>query len=131
MNHEIPPVPWEQYSDESAHYSYVRCLSYASHYEVVRVTHDPDGPQAEFVHQIIFMSEYDEPALARILHDFGYASLDAFVREVNHAGASPADFITVLTAEVSAPAVAVEDLTVPMAWPLRYVLSSLGHTHSF
>jgi hypothetical protein len=39
--------------------------------------------------------------------------------------------ITVLTAEVSAPAVAVEDLTVPMAWPLRYVLSSLGHTHSF
>ena len=93
MNHEIHPVPWEQYSDESAHYSYVRCLSHASHYEVVRVTHDPDGPQAEFVHQIIFMSEYDEPALARILHDFGYASLNAFVHEVNHANMSPADFI--------------------------------------
>ena len=93
MNQEIHPAPWELYTDESTHYSYVRCLNYATHYEVVRVTHDQDGPQAEFVHQIIFMIEYDEAALVEILQNFGYTSLDAFVCETNHAGASSAGFI--------------------------------------
>lgn len=114
MNQEIHPAPWELYTDESTHYSYVRCLNYATHYEVVRVTHDQDGPQAEFVHQIIFMIEYDEAALVEILQNFGYTSLDAFVCETNHAGASSAGFIRKPDGSI--------DRTASPAWRIDYML---------
>ena len=84
--------PWNSYSDAADHYCYVRCLDFGNLYEVVRVTHDKHGQQAEFVHQIIFMAEYDEPALTDILLGFGYESLDAFVCEANNADTDPAGF---------------------------------------
>lgn len=93
MNETIYSIPWEQYADEAEHYSYVRCLDLGRIYEVVRVTHDKHGPRAEFVHQVIFMDEYDEQALTEILSGFGYKSLDAFVCEVNHADVDPAGFV--------------------------------------
>ena len=57
-------APWNSYADAVDHYCYVRCLDVGNLYEVVRVTHDKHGQQAEFVHQVIFMTEYSEPALA-------------------------------------------------------------------
>lgn len=92
MEQKIFPAPWKSYADDADHYSYVRCLDLGNLYEVVRVTHDKHGQQAEFVHQIIFMAEYDEPAIAEILKGFGYENLDAFVRETNSAGTDPAGF---------------------------------------
>ena len=85
-------APWNSYADAADHYCYVRCLDFGNLYEVVRVTHDKHGQQAEFVHQIIFMAEYDEPALTDILLGFGYESLDAFVCEANNADTDPAGF---------------------------------------
>lgn len=93
MEHVLNFTLWEQYSDEADHYSYVRCLNLGTLYEVIRVTHDKHGDQAEFVHRVIFMAEYDEQALTAILQNFGYESLDAFVREVNHADVDPAGLI--------------------------------------
>lgn len=65
MNQKIHPGPWESYSDEAAHYSYVRCLEQGTLYEVVRVSREKDCQTAEFLHQIIFMKEYR----AEVLHD--------------------------------------------------------------
>lgn len=93
MEQQLLPATWETYADNADHYSYVRCLDLGNLYEVVRVTHDKHGQQAEFVHQLIFMAEYDEPAMTEILKEFGYESLDAFVREANSADADPAGFI--------------------------------------
>lgn len=92
MEQQLLPATWETYADNADHYSYVRCLDLGNLYEVVRVTHDKHGQQAEFVHQLIFMAEYDEPAMTEILKEFGYESLDAFVREVNSADTDPAGF---------------------------------------
>ena len=86
MTQKIDPGPWEAYADEASHYSYVRCLELGRIYEAVRVTHEKDGEQAEFVHQIFFMSEYSEPDLVEILRGFGYESLDAYVLELNKSG---------------------------------------------
>ena len=93
MNAKMYSIPWEQYADEAEHYSYVRCLDFGKIYEVIRVTHEKHGLQAEFVHQVIFIDEYDEPALVEILSRFGYKSLDAFVCEVNHADMEHSGFI--------------------------------------
>lgn len=93
MEQRLLPAPWETYADNADHYSYVRCLDLGNLYEVVRVTHDKHGQQAEFVHRLIFMAEYDEPAMAEILREFGYENLDAFVREENSADTDPAGFI--------------------------------------
>lgn len=94
MGHTITPAPWIPYSDEVNHYSYVRCLSKGAVYEVVRVTHDEwCGKLADFVHEVIFMAEYDEKALTDILRKFDYDSLDAFVLEVNHADVAPKGFV--------------------------------------
>lgn len=89
MNQEIHPGPWEPYSDEVAHYSYVRCLEQDSLYEVVRVSHEKDSRTAEFLHQVIFMKEYGEAELSKILAEFGYDSLEAFARETGRAGTAP------------------------------------------
>lgn len=86
MTQKIDPGPWEVYADEAAHYSYVRCLELGRSYEAVRVTHEKDGGQAEFLHQIFFMSEYGEADLVGILRGFGYESLDAYVLELNQSG---------------------------------------------
>ena len=94
MRQQLLPTSWTAYADDVAHYCYVRCLDFGNLYEVVRVTHDKHGQQAEFVHQIIFMSEYNEPAMTEILKGFGYESLDAFVCETNGADADPAGFVT-------------------------------------
>lgn len=94
MNEKNYSIPWEQYAGEAEHYSYVRCLDLGQIYEVVRVTHEKHGLRAEFVHQVIFMDEYDEQALTEILGGFGYKSLDAFVCEANHADVDPAGFVT-------------------------------------
>lgn len=93
MEHILMPSPWEPYCEEGSHYSYVRCLSFGALYEVVRVTHDKHDGQAQFVHQVIFMGEYDEQAMTEILKGFGYESLDSFVCEVNHADVDPDGFI--------------------------------------
>lgn len=85
-------APWSSYADATDHYCYVRCLDFGNLYEVVRVTHNKHDQQAEFVHQIIFMAEYDEPTLTEILRGFGYESLDAFVYEANGADTDPAGF---------------------------------------
>lgn len=85
-------APWNSYADAVDHYCYVRCLDVGNLYEVVRVTHDKHGQQAEFVHRVIFMTEYDEPALTEILRGFGYESLDAFVCETKGADTDPAGF---------------------------------------
>lgn len=85
-------APWNSYADAVDHYCYVRCLDVGNLYEVVRVTHDKHGQQAEFVHQVIFMTEYSEPALAEILRGFGYEKLDAFVCEAKGTGTDPAGF---------------------------------------
>ena len=85
-------APWNSYADAVDHYCYVRCLDVGNLYEVVRVTHDKHGQQAEFVHQVIFMTEYSEPALAEILQGFGYEKLDAFVCEAKGTGTDPAGF---------------------------------------
>lgn len=92
MEQHILPATWIPYADDVDHYSYVRCLDSGNLYEVVRVTHDKHGQQAEFVHQVIFMAEYDELAMTEILKGFGYECLDAFVREANSANADPAGF---------------------------------------
>ena len=89
MNQEIHPGPWEPYSDEVAHYSYVRCLEQDSLYEVVRVSHEKDSRTAEFLHQVIFMKEYGEAELSKILAEFGYDSLEAFARETGRADTAP------------------------------------------
>ena len=94
MRQQLLPAPWNAYADDAAHYCYVRCLDFGNLYEVVRVTHDKHGQQAEFVHQVIFMSEYDESAMTEVLKGFGYESLDAFVCETNCADAEPAGFGT-------------------------------------
>lgn len=93
MEQRLLPAAWETYADEADHYSYVRCLDLGNLYEVVRVTHDEHGRQAEFVHQVIFMDEYDEPAMTGILNGFGYGDLDAFVRETNCADQDPSGFV--------------------------------------
>lgn len=93
MEYALMPSPWEPYCEEAAHYSYVRCLSVGALYEVVRVTHDKHDWRAQFVHQVIFMAEYDEQALAEILKGFGYKDLDGFVCEVNHADVDPGGFV--------------------------------------
>lgn len=80
MEQPLASMSWQAYSDERSHYSYVRCLSLATAYEVVRVTHDKHGERAEFVHQTIFMNEYSEGDLSDILKGFGYDSLNAFVQ---------------------------------------------------
>ena len=85
-------APWNSYADTVDHYCYVRCLDVGNLYEVVRVTHDKHGQQAEFVHQVIFMTEYSEPALAEILRGFGFEKLDAFVCEAKGTGTDPAGF---------------------------------------
>lgn len=110
----LMPSPWEQYSDEAAHYSYVRCLGLGTLYEVVRVTHDKNGQQAEFVHQTIFMAEYDEQTLVKVLKAFGYDSLDAFVCEVNHADVDPAGFVTRADGSI--------DREASSAWWIDYML---------
>ena len=94
MRQQLLPEPWTAYADDAAHYCYVRCLDFGNLYETVRVTHDKHGQQAEFVHQVIFMSEYDEPAMTEVLKGFGYESLDAFVCETNCADAEPTGFVT-------------------------------------
>lgn len=94
MEQKLAPAPWSSYADAADHYCYVRCLDFGNLYEVVRVTHDKHGQQAEFVHQIVFMTEYDELAMTEILREFGYDSLDAFVCEVNGADTDPAGFTT-------------------------------------
>ena len=94
MEQKLAPAPWSSYADAADHYCYVRCLDFGNLYEVVRVTHDKHGQQAEFVHQIVFMTEYDEPAMTEILREFGYDSLDAFVCEANGADTDPAGFTT-------------------------------------
>ncbi len=94
MEQKLAPAPWSSNADAADHYCYVRCLDFGNLYEVVRVTHDKHGQQAEFVHQIVFMTEYDEPAMTEILREFGYESLDAFVCEVNGADTDPAGFTT-------------------------------------
>ena len=66
--------------------SYVRCILPGEIYEAVRVTHEKDGQQAEFLHRIFFMPEYSEPDLEEILRGFGYESLDAYVSEQNQSG---------------------------------------------
>ena len=86
MTQKIDPGPWEPYADEAAHYSYVRCLELGRIYEAVRVTHEKDGGQAEFLHQVFFIAEYSEPELVEILRGFGYESLDAYVSELNQSG---------------------------------------------
>ena len=85
-------APWNSYADAVDHYCYVRCLEFGNLYEAVRVTHDKHGQQAEFVHRIIFMTEYDEPALTEILRGFGYESLDVFVCEAKGIGTDSAGF---------------------------------------
>ena len=110
----LMPSPWEQYSDEATHYSYVRCLGLGTLYEVVRVTHDKNGQQAEFVHQVIFMAEYDEQALVEILKGFGYDSMDAFVYEVNHADVDPTGFVTRADGSI--------DREASSAWWIDYML---------
>ena len=92
MQQIVLPAPWNSYSDAVDHYCYVRCLDFGNLYEVVRVTHDKHGQQADFVHRVIFMTEYDEPTLTEILHGFGYESLDAFVCETKGADTGPAGF---------------------------------------
>lgn len=94
MEQKHAPAPWSSYADAADHYCYVRCLDFGNLYEVVRVTHDKHGQQAEFVHQIVFMTEYDEPAMTEILREFGYDSLDAFVCEANGVDTDPAGFTT-------------------------------------
>ncbi len=92
MQQIVRLTPWAPYADAVDHYCYVRCLDLGNLYEVVRVTHDKHGQQAEFIHQIVFMTEYDEPALTDILREFGYKSLDAFVLETNGGDTDPAGF---------------------------------------
>lgn len=94
MEQKLAPAPWSSYADAADHYCYVRCLDFGNLYEVVRVTHDKHGQQAEFVHQIVFMTEYDEPAMTEILRESGYDSLDAFVCEANGVDTDPAGFTT-------------------------------------
>lgn len=94
MEQKLTPIPWISYADAADHYCYVRYLDFGNLYEVVRVTHDKHGQQAEFVHRIIFMSEYDESAITEILREFDYDSLDAFVCETNGADTDPAGFTT-------------------------------------
>ena len=94
MEQKLAPAPWSSYADAADHYCYVRCLDFGNLYEVVRVTHDKHGQQAEFVHQIVFMTEYDESAITEILRKFGYENLDAFVCEANGADTDPAGFTT-------------------------------------
>lgn len=86
MTYQIDPGPWESYAEEADHYSYVRCIVLGEVYEAVRVTHEKDGQQAEFLHQVFFMPEYNEVALVEILREFGYESLDAYVSELNSSG---------------------------------------------
>ena len=86
MTQKFDPGPWEVYAGEAAHYSYVRCLELGRIYETVRATHEKDGGQAEFLHQVFFMAEYSEPELVEILRGFGYESLDAYVSELNQSG---------------------------------------------
>ena len=94
MEQKLAPAPWSSYADAADHYCYVRCLDFGNLYEVVRVTHDKHGQQAEFVHQIVFMTEYDESAITEILREFDYENLDAFVCEANGADTDPAGFTT-------------------------------------
>ncbi|MCI9350151.1 MAG: hypothetical protein HFF83_13180 [Oscillibacter sp.] len=86
MAQQIAPSPWEPYAGEAKHCSYVRCILPGEIYEAVRVTHEKDGQQAEFLHRIFFMPEYSEPDLEEILRGFGYESLDAYVSEQNQSG---------------------------------------------
>lgn len=86
MTQKIIPGPWEAYADEASHYSHVRCLEPDSIYEAVRVTHEKDGGQAEFLHQVFFMAEYNEPELVEILRGLGYENLDACVSDQNQGG---------------------------------------------
>lgn len=77
------PEPWEQYSDERTHYSYVRGLETGEVYEVVRVTHDKASTTAEFVHTVIYMDDYNEKDLSEILIDFGFKNFEQFVIELS------------------------------------------------
>ena len=113
MNQEIHPGPWEPYSDKAAHYSYVRCLEQGTLYEVVRVSHEKDCQTAEFLHQIIFMKEYGETELTKILKGFGYDSLEAFAYETGCV-----DTATTHKAWQSGHCVAESQ------WPIDYMLLS-------
>lgn len=121
MEQMLVPIPWQTYSDERNHYSYVRCLSLAMAYEVVRVTHDKHGDRAEFVHRIIFMNEYSESALSDILKGFGYDSLEAFVQD--HAGLEGSEDLPFC------PAGGVGHGDSPIQYPDYMLLASLMAEH--
>lgn len=73
---------WEEFADETTHWSYVRCLETGKRYEVI-CGHRLDGNIFTVVHSVIYTEDWNAVELNKLLKAFDYASLDAYIREMN------------------------------------------------